>query len=593
MTKKILFFSPHALIRNHAIPEANISYALKESAGSEVTYIGCEGALGAGCTTHFFAQKFNNNNDSEKSNLCKQCKKSQHRLAGKLGFSRYSLEDFLTQEDYRLIEEFLNSPSPLEISIDGIEIGRIASFDVILHIKEYSESSLLGKHYKLYKSVLKSCLIVYYSLTNYIKAYSVDVLFLYNTLYSGNRVAMHLAEKNGTLTYSLHATSNFSHRLSRLEVYRGVSQQHQAYIKKLWLDVKDKIILSGKSIENTCLHMSSLLDSKLVFTYSPKANKTDPRTFYNIPINQNVVLVTLSSNDERFAASFSGVQEFTSTASAFSSQLDWINYVITMSRQLTNIRFVIRPHPRDFPNKRESKLSEFGQKLSNLFDGEDQLVIDWPSNKISVYDWIPFTSLLLYSWSSIAKEFALFGVPTLGFCDSLITYPPSITTIQTSKDLYREVIEKCGSLPLDTTKIIDTFKWYELEHQASSLPIPVFPDEISRNYSNRVTKLAQKVKSYILRLCGRQNDPYYNEIMSANYRSLCSSLIQMIEQEQIAVSASLEVPQVRQVRNYEPLEEQTRVILAMNKLLSRLPDSAHVSSTYSKLQSLVHTELAR
>jgi len=67
----------------------------------------------------------------------------------------------------------------------------------------------------------------------------------------------------------------------------------------------------------------------------------------------------------------------------------------------------------------------------------------------------------------------------------------------------------------------------------------------------------------------------------------------MIEQEQIAVSASLEVPQVRQVRNYEPLEEQTRVILAMNKLLSRLPDSAHVSSTYSKLQSLVHTELAR
>jgi hypothetical protein len=593
MTKQILFFSPHALIRNHAIPEANISYALKESAGSEVTYIGCEGALGAGCTTHFFAQKLNEDNDSPNRKLCKQCKKSQHRLAVKLGFNRYSLEDFLRQEDYRRIEELLNSTSPLDISLDGIEIGRIASYDVLLHVKEYSESSLFGKHYNLYKSVLKSCLITYYSLANYNKAHYTDVLFLYNTCYSSNRVAMHLAEKSGILTYCLHATNNFSRRLSRLEVYQGVSQQHQAYIKKLWPSIKDKIFLSRESIENTCLYMSTLLDSKLDFTYSPKANKIDPRTFYDIPIEQNVVLVTLSSNDERFAASFSGIPQFTSSASAFSSQLDWISYVIDMSRQLTNIRFVIRPHPRDFPNKRESKLSEFGQKLSNLFDGEDQLVIDWPSNKISAYDWIPFTSLLLYSWSSIAKEFALFGVPTLGFCDSLITYPRSITIIQTSKDLYREVIEKCGSLPLDTTKIIDTFKWYELEHQASSLPIPVFPDEISQNYRNRVTQLAQKIRSYILCLRGRQNDSYYNEIMSANYKSLYSSLSQMIEQEQIAVSASLEVPQMRHVRNYEPLEQQTRVILAMSTLLSRLPDSAHVSSSYSQLQSLVQIELAR
>ena len=590
MTNKILFFSPHSLIRNHSIPEANIAYALKEFDGNKVTYIGCEGALGAGCTTHFFAQKVNEEINPEKSKLCKQCIKSHQRLASQLGFDRYSLEDLLKQEDYLLIEELLNSQSLLDISIDGIDIGRIASYDVLLHVKEYSESLLLEKHHKIYTSVLRSCLISYYALVNYIRNSPIDTLFVYNSCYSANRVAMLLAEKLGILTYSLHSTSNFSHRLSRLEVYQGVSQQHQAYIKSLWASVRDKMHLSDESIGNTCRYMCSLLDSKLDFTYSPKAHKTDPRIAYNIPVDQNVVLVTLSSNDERFAASFSGIPQSPSSASAFSSQLDWISHVINMSRQLTNIRFVIRPHPRDFPNKRESRLSEFGQKLSNLFDGEDQLTIDWPSNNISAYDWIPSTSLLLYSWSSIAKEFALFGVPTLGFCESLITYPHHITIIKTSKSEYRKVIEKCGDLLLDTTKIIDTFKWYELEHQSSSLPIPVYPEEISPNYSNRVTHFLQKIKSYMLRLRGRQNDLYYKEIMSANYEILYSSLSQMIKRKQIAVSASIEFAKTRPILSCDPLEQKSRVILAMRKLLNKLPDCAHVSNSYSELRSLIHSK---
>ena len=96
----------------------------------------------------------------------------------------------------------------------------------------------------------------------------------------------------------------------------------------------------------------------------------------------------------------------------------------------SNWFLIVRPHPREFPNKRESVVSnnmtEFAPFL-NTFEGHSQIYVNTPEDGISLYDLMKITDVHLNSTSTVGLEMVLNGIPSVHFSDSDLTaYPPAI-----------------------------------------------------------------------------------------------------------------------------------------------------------------------
>ena len=102
---------------------------------------------------------------------------------------------------------------------------------------------------------------------------------------------------------------------------------------------------------------------------------------------------------------------------------------------------IIRVHPREFPNHREgqkSKNAELYEKL--LTNLPSNIVVNWPSDNISVYDLAEHVDLVLNGFSSSGLEMALLGIPVLSYANEWNTYPIDLDTkIDTRDDLFASI----------------------------------------------------------------------------------------------------------------------------------------------------------
>ena len=460
---KILFFSPHAHVSVHSIPELIVAESLSYK-GHDVTVMLCDGAFSSYCISMSAAGLWPDSDEADKKKICDSCKRTRDIIKREYDFSYLYVDDYLNKEDIEEIQcivKNIDKANYLKLSVFGVDVARYALFEFMLNYK-LNRLDLSDEEWSKYEPHLLSALMSVYAANKYIKTLNPDVLVSYNAIYSVNHVASAIAEQEDIPYFTLHAGSNIYNRYSRMTIFKGLMNPYLINRTQLWSNVKEKP-LSFDEYKVVERHIDELLcaTDPWVYSIASRSMKSDDlRGKFGIKKSQKVMLLTMSSADERFAISTVGALP-PYVDPMFPTQLNWIKNVIDYVKNNNNLFLLIRVHPREFPNKREKVLSEQAMLLLGEFnDLPDNACVNWPKDNISLHDLVKIADVGLNATSTSGLELGMFGIPVVLYDEKqLFSYAPEINYVAKDIDDYFNKIQIALDKGLSVINSIMVFRW--------------------------------------------------------------------------------------------------------------------------------------
>jgi hypothetical protein len=470
----ILFFSPYAGIWPHAMPEALVAGALQRK-GAEVTYAVCDGMYSEGCVV-MSAHRLDGNSDvNARQRVCRRCRKQRDSFIEELGVRAIVMDNLLNREmDERIrrISESVTLNNLEAFELDGFHMGRYAIHETIIHHKLTALSELTEKSLADFRLKLKHVLMTYFIGKKLIAQIDPDRIITYNTHISTNYAMTKLAESLGIPTFGLHAGSNMSDRFATLYVFR----QDMVMLYKDWIRGFNAnwkhLPTTIDGIRNATRHFLALTSGRTVWVYSaPKSGAhIDIRQRFGIKPNQKVLLVTMSSYDELYSSQMMGVME--TYPLVFPDQVEWIRALIAYAKERPELFLIVRVHPRELPNLRDTVHSKHAQMLAEELQALPSNVgVNWPSDSISLYDLIPQVDVGLNGWSSAGKELSMLGVPVVIYSKDILFYPDSLNLLATDREDYFACVEKALSGGWSFERIRQVYRWLAVEYTLGTIDI--------------------------------------------------------------------------------------------------------------------------
>jgi hypothetical protein len=225
------------------------------------------------------------------------------------------------------------------------------------------------------------------------------------------------------------------------------------------------------------------------------------------------LVATMSSYDEVYAAQEAGICP--PYKGAFASQIDWIRWLVDYVSDRKDLFLIIRVHPREFPSRRErvGKMSDHARRLESAFaELPANCVINWPSDKVSLYDLAKDAEVVLNAWSSAGKEMRLLGLPVVEWMPDLLFYPPDDGLCALDQDEYGRRIERALSRGWCAEQVVQMYRWHVLEYGLSNFNT----DYRQKIFDNRIFSLASRAAEKVL----RRFNPFFAEAWFAGRRSI-------------------------------------------------------------------------
>jgi hypothetical protein len=463
---EVTFFAPHAGIWVHAFPEALVAEALKQ-AGHRVTYLTCGGLLDSQCTVMSASRSGYADPPWKRERVCRQCNQSKQIIRERFHFAGEDLAAALTEEDRLRIADILDEVTPENfgrLELEGIPVGRYASYEFLLNRKK-GDLRLDGDEWKEYAAWLKGALAVYFAGRRALDRHKPDCVVTYNSLYGVNRIFSRLAESRGIPTYFLHAGGNLSRRLQALMFGRGTTLRYLKNLIAGWPGFRDTPCPPGLMKQITD-HFMVLFKGGSLFAYSSSTDgrMVDVRKVFGIGPEQRILMATMSSPDERFAArTVDALPD--EGAPLFATQVEWIRALIAYVAGRPDLFLLIRVHPREFPNKRENVRSAHASLLVTEFsDLPGNVRVNWPNDGISLYQLANQADVFLNAWSSAGKEMALLGIPVVSYCRDLLFYPGDLNYLGETEEEYFRGIERALEEGWSIENSRRVFRWLAVEY---------------------------------------------------------------------------------------------------------------------------------
>lgn len=468
---KIIFFAPHSAIWVHAFPEALVAEALMQC-GHDIRYIGCGEVFARYCVP-MSAHKLKHNAAADrKAAVCRLCHENKQLIRKEFGFDGYDIGTVLETEDFQQANRITTEATPetfLNIVIDGVEIGRSALSTFLLSYKRIS-LQFNDKEWVIFSTELYNTILSFLACRKILDRERPDRVILYSSGYSVNLVWCLLSETRGIPFYYMNAGSNLSDRLQKVVLFRGHSLQRR--LLSYW-DRYQQIPCPPSTMAYVTDHFLELFRGRHSFVYSdPKSRgEEDLRSRFGIRPDQKVLLATLSSYDELFAAQVTGLFP-SDLCLLFPQQVDWIRATLDYVRARPDLFLIVRVHPREFPNKRDSVKSEHASQLEEVFaELPVNATVNWPGDGISLYDLAEITDVCLNGWSSAGKEMSLLGIPVVIYSGALVFYPPDLNYVGETTESYFAQIEQALKDGWSFERIRRTYRWLALEDWYSRLDI--------------------------------------------------------------------------------------------------------------------------
>lgn len=472
--KKAIIFSPYSLAWELTFPEALVGEAFLQG-GHDLTYVSCDRILHGECIPLHNSAKDHNSSPEEIEKVCKRCQSNKNILVEEFGFKEEKISKWITPAEHLEIEDRLKSVDRknfLGFEFHGLQIARLAIYELLLDFKKIT-LEFSDNEWDRYIKNIRNAMRVAIASEKILKAKSPDLVLVYNSLYSANSVFCRMAERLEIRVHFMHGGTNLANQLGSIMLGKVFTWQHLKNVAGKWNDFRI-VPASLSNLELAQAHVMSLLKANNLFVYSEAAtsNISDLRSKIGIKPSQKLVIACMSSYDERFSVETVGA--FDSTYNLiFPKQVDWIKALVQWFEGKEELFLLVRVHPREFPNKRDSLLSEHAILLKQIFSNlPSNVKINWPTDKISIYDLVKEADLFLNAWSSVGKEMGIFGVPTVVYSPDLLLYPADLNIVG-NKDCkqYFEKIEEALSTGWSFDRIVQTYRWFALEFGVSQIDI--------------------------------------------------------------------------------------------------------------------------
>jgi hypothetical protein len=462
---KALFFSPYADVWVHSLPEAEIAEALRDQ-GWKISRITCDGVFSNHCVAMAAKGHDYSAQVQIKESVCSSCKHRQKLLQKSFGFEDFSISSLLNSQDLVGIQNLLPEISInnwMDFEIHGVPIGRMAFYDFSLTNKLKSES-IPERLWPSYVSDLQNSIKTYFAVDKFMANNHVDVLVCYNGMYATNNVATHVARRHGCRTWSLHAGPHLVDRFGTMYMYESTTLPILAFESPEWKTSRSLPIESDAAAKVTD-HLLELFKGSNRFVYSSplvQVNIMDLRASLGILPHRKVLLATMSSADELFGAKMSGVLKDGSESPLFENSFEWVKFLVEHVRDRDDLHLVVRVHPREFPNKRESKTSENAEDLKTLLSSlPENVSVNWPEQQISLYGLAHIVDVVLNASSNAGIELSALGLPVvLHRVEHMLAYDARMHPTAQDRVEYAEIIDAALERGWSIENVRSAYRWW-------------------------------------------------------------------------------------------------------------------------------------
>lgn len=510
---KILAFAPHSAIWVHAFPEALVAEALQQS-GHDIVYVSCGGQFNAYCIPMSAMGLAIDAPRADKDEVCKKCKTHRDIIRHGFGFMGPDIIDAITDEDRAAVAQVLSKLTRhnyIDLELDQIPVGRYALYEFLINHKKDSVV-LTEAEWQRFQPELTNALYSFYGCRRLLDQHRPDRVMVYNSFYSVNHVCCELAAQRGIPHYFIHAGNNLANRMQTLFVTRGYTIA--SWNRNPNWNIYREIPCSPGLLSTVTEHLLALFSGLDVFAYSaPLASKAhDLKAKFGVRPGQKVLMATMSSTDERVAAEAIGVQ-FPDTECQFPTQVEWVSALIDFARGRPDLCLILRVHPRNFPNRRETVKSAQAEVLEKLLqDLPDNVHVNWPADNISIYDLAEIVDVILNGWSNAGKEMSLLGLPVVLYSPNLVTsHPSSLNYVGATGDEYFSKIDQALADGWSFENIRKAYRWCAFEYGRSLI-------DISESFPKRA-QLSTNFGARVVRRIGRAIAPYRQQHADVRQRA--------------------------------------------------------------------------
>ena len=479
-----------------------VNYLIHENFSVDV--VQCNGLFNDFCIAMASMGLDHSSSNFNKKLVCQACKLSREMIRNNESGARFHLIDKWKNGDNKDLIEFLISAITQDNwmfhEFEDIQFGRLAAVDLLM---QYKVNSIRFPDYlwKEYLSQVKICYETYFCSLAFLSELRPDRVLMYNTLFGVNRVVKQVSERLGIPCYSIHLGFQSKSDSNAFMMYRDDDEQLRiAHTKEAIASISRPI--SSADIAKAFKFFDVTLNALSHTVYSKaylKVHPMDTRKKLGIDGRRPVLFIPLASADERFALELLDLEALRQPAEIFGHQNEWIAFILGLAREHQEWDFIIRPHPRMFPNHRDRNTASQSFGLLDLLSTATTNVhINLPSDGVSLPEILQITDVVLGGTTSAGLEALAYGIPVVTHNESLLfAYPAQIGEFARTKDDYVDKIMNSINNNWNVENTLKALRWMSFLDNSVSLSIteanpPIQNGSLFQTARNRRIRLLRR-----------------------------------------------------------------------------------------------------
>ena len=359
---------------------------------------------------------------------------------------------------------------------EDTRFGTLALFDLALTTKCFDFSAPREDQRRGWQEFIQQGTIVYEVLSQVYQTFNIVAGLHFND-YSPMLAHRLIGERLGVPIYSLTQASHLNIDRRKYIIAPRTLRQTGLMQESIWERFRDLHLDEGviSEIAQDAIKRFRGIGSH---AYSPAkaAEQLDVYRQFDLSSDRRLLVAYTSSRDEivSVGAAMEGLGvETPKRDQPFGTQIEWLQELVAFVEASEDFQLIVRIHPRESRNKRESQVSQHLSLLLENFDRPfEHCRFVWPEEKLSSYDIGEAADLVLTSWSSIGLEFARLGVPVLTATNGVSPFPhDDFLEWGQTRDRYFEKLRELLDREISLPTISRAFRWYNLYHLGSSVDL--------------------------------------------------------------------------------------------------------------------------
>ncbi len=401
----------------------------------------------------------------EKKATCSECVSNARLLERHLSPSTQLqfLADLFFPNDQAIVTSAISTVSHTnfqDFCFRGLPIGRIAAYEALIKYKKIS-LNFNKNEWEYFIENLENCIRVVLAGERYFQIKRPSAVLCYSPQYGVTGTFAALAEREGLKTYFVEGSANVAEKYSAVRIWGWRKYKLLNPALHHWTTSDSVTEVSSNERRRISRHFREISKARSHDVYSTRGRGLSTRKHFSVGDRQKLFLLTTSSYDEVYSgAHIGGYPARRHISDVYMNQSDWLLETIKWARDNPDVFLIIRLHPRDLPNKRESVLAE--QTLnweSTLSSLPQNVAVDYPDGGFAFDDHLKEIDLLITGWSSTALEAMAHGIPVVTYDGNLPRFPASIHITGRSKKQYIENLNESKFLTRDLEIREQMYRW--------------------------------------------------------------------------------------------------------------------------------------